>query len=193
MSSLVLSQVLQQRAARDISSVSSCKTVEIGAGLGLTSLMAWRLGYSQVTATDGDDAVVSLIGINAAAVHLESDHGQDWDGDVSSLPFRVDRYSYGENPAFLGGPFDLVLCSDLIYLKICDDMIRAIVSSCSQLTRSGGEVLMAHAIRLASVEQLERFIQWMVEEGFTHSALAYGDECPEIAHKCVEMHSFIRK
>ena len=52
---------------------------------------------------------------------------------------------------------------------------------------------MAHAIRLASVEQLERFIQWMVEEGFTHSALAYGDECPEIAHKCVEMHSFIRK
>jgi hypothetical protein len=39
------------------------------------------------------------------------------DADVSSLPLSIHEYKYGQNPDFLGGPFDLVLCSDLIYLS----------------------------------------------------------------------------
>ena len=34
---------------------------------------------------------------------------------------------------YLQGPFDLVLCSDLIYLKISDDALKEIVASCLQV------------------------------------------------------------
>ena len=190
MSSLVMSKILEERAARG--QVQDRKIVEIGAGLGVASLMAWRLGCTNITVTDGDDTVVTLIQINAAAVHMESDEGDTWDADVSSLPLVVHEYRYGQNPDFLGGPFDLVLCSDLIYLKISDEMMGDLVASCKLLVRARGEVLMAHAIRQASQEQLQRFIQWMEEEGFQHSTLPLGSGCPAHVHRCVEMHSFVK-
>ena len=104
------------------------------------------------------------------------------DADVSSLPLSIHEYKYGQNPDFLGGPFDLVLCSDLIYLKISDEMMRDMVVSCSLLVGAGGEVLMAHAIRQASHEQLARFVQWMEEDGFRHSTLCLGSQCLSLIH-----------
>lgn len=89
-------KALEERRNSDTLKFSSCKLVEIGGGLGLPTLMARRLGCSAATVTDRDDAVVSLIEINAAAMHLEDPGGEDWDGDVSSLPIRVAAYSYGE-------------------------------------------------------------------------------------------------
>jgi len=67
-----------------------------------------------------------------------------------------------------------------------------LVASCKLLVRARGEVLMAHAIRQASQEQLQRFIQWMEEEGFQHSTLPLGSGCPAHVHRCVEMHSFVK-
>jgi predicted nicotinamide N-methyase len=96
MSSLVMCKVLEQRSSSDVLKLGARKVVEIGAGLGLPALMARRLGCADVTVTDRDDAVVSLIEINAAAMYLESPEGEDWDGDVSSIPIRVAAYAYGE-------------------------------------------------------------------------------------------------
>ena len=80
-----------------------------------------------MTATDASATAVSLLEINAAAVHMEGAGGEEWDGDTLSLPVRVHQYEYGGNADLLGGPFDLVLCSDLIYLKISDEVIGALV------------------------------------------------------------------
>ncbi len=42
----------------------------------------------------------------------------------------------------------------------------------------------------------ERFMAWMAEEGFDHAQVplpSTSSRCPDAAHKCVEMHSFVRK
>ena len=189
MSSLVLSKELERRTA----DLGSKTVIELGAGLGLASLMAHRLGCRHVTATDGVKVAVAMLEINVAAMHIESPEGEHWDGDVSSLPVEVVNYAYGENATPLGGPFDLVLCSDVIYLKISDETMRGMVKSCCYLTQSGSEVLMAFAIRQASFRQLDFFLELMAESGFTHSKLTLGNGIPQIAQQCVEVHSFVKR
>ena len=90
MSSLVMSKILEERAAQG--QVQDRKIVEIGAGLGVASLMAWRLGCTNITVTDGDETVVSLIQINAAAVHMESDEGDTWGWSSGGLGEGIGRW-----------------------------------------------------------------------------------------------------
>jgi predicted nicotinamide N-methyase len=76
------------------------RVVELGCGLAVPSIAAAR-GGAEVIATDGDIDALSLVRRNAEANGVELETAAvDW-ADPDEL---VDR-----------GPFDLVLCSDILY------------------------------------------------------------------------------
>jgi predicted nicotinamide N-methyase len=98
------------------------RTVELGCGLALPSLVA-ALGGATALATDWSPEAVRLAGENAArnGVALETAH-VDWT-DPEQL---VER-----------GPFDLVLCSDVLYEP------RNVDALLDLLPRLGDDVLLA--------------------------------------------------
>jgi predicted nicotinamide N-methyase len=78
--------------------------LELGAGLGLVSIVASCLGAS-VVATDGDEAILPVLQRNALR-NLDSSH----------VPLNVRQLWWGDAPAARAlGSFDMIVGSDLVY------------------------------------------------------------------------------
>ncbi|WP_432561882.1 class I SAM-dependent methyltransferase [Kineococcus sp. SYSU DK003] len=129
-SALALADVLADRGPGP-------RTLEIGCGLGVPSLVAALAGY-EVTAADWSPDAVSVLRGNAAA---------------NGAALTVAEWSWTTDPAPLTPPFDLVLAADVLYERRNVEPILAVLPA---LLAPGGEVWIADPGRLPTPEFLER-------------------------------------
>ncbi|WP_432509867.1 class I SAM-dependent methyltransferase [Kineococcus sp. SYSU DK001] len=136
-SALALAEVLAGRGP-------GTRTLEIGCGLGVPSLVA-ALAGQRVTAADWSPDAVSVLRDNAAA------NGAD---------LVVTAWSWTADPAPLAPPFDLVVAADVLYER---RNVAPILDVLPALVAPGGEVWVADPGRLPAPEFLERAAtQWTV-------------------------------
>ncbi|HKT45457.1 MAG TPA: methyltransferase domain-containing protein [Gaiellaceae bacterium] len=102
--------------------LAGARVLELGAGLGLPSLAAAIRG-AHVLATDWAEDAVALLRENAAR---------------NGLRLLAERVRWNEPARLLaGGPWDLVLCADVLYEQRNADVLADL------LPRLGGEILLA--------------------------------------------------
>jgi predicted nicotinamide N-methyase len=120
--------------------VRGSRVLELGAGLGIPSLVA-ALGGADVLATDWADDAVSLLRDNAQR---------------NAIALRVERVRWDEpEPLLRAGPWDLVLGADLLYEARNAEQLLEL------LPRLGADVLLADPGRPFAKAFLA---QWKVEE-----------------------------
>jgi len=137
--SFVLAEWLSRQRKRVPATVGQAKKwdkwrgkcgVELGAGLGLPSIVAARLGVKMV-ATDGDAAALRLLQRNAAS-----------NGPRAS-PIQVERLLWGvENPVSLlrlEHPPDLLLASDVVYASAKEELSNKLIAT--MLSLAGPQTL----------------------------------------------------
>lgn len=116
------------------------RVLELGAGLGIPSLVA-ALGGADVLATDWAEDAVSLLRDNA---------------ERNGIPLRVERVRWDEpEPLLRGAPWDVVLAADLLYEERNAEQLLEL------LPRLGGDLLLADPGRPFATSFLGR---WNVEE-----------------------------
>jgi predicted nicotinamide N-methyase len=116
------------------------RVLELGAGLGIPSLVA-ALGGADVLATDWAEDAVSLLRDNA---------------DRNGIALRVERVRWDEpEPLLRGAPWDVVLGADLLYEERNAEQLLEL------LPRLGGDLLLADPGRPFATSFLGR---WNVEE-----------------------------
>ena len=131
-SGLVLADRLAQRALRGL------RVVELGAGLGIPSLVSAAAGAS-VLATDWYEPSLRFVAINAARAGLRVDTMfVDWREPPQAL--------------FDQGPFDLVLAADVLYEPRNAGPVAALLS---QLVADDGEAIIADPRRPDATAFLE--------------------------------------
>jgi len=114
--------------------------VELGAGLGIPSLVA-ASGGADVLATDWADDAVELLRVNA---------------ERNGLRLRAERVRWDEpEPLLRDAPWDVVLGADLLYEQRNAEQLLEL------LPRLGGDVLLAEPGRPFAKSFLER---WSVGE-----------------------------
>ena len=116
--------------------------VELGAGVGLLSIVAARLGVSMV-ATDGDDAVLKLLQENVKSQRWpETHHTQN---DTEHV--RVRQLKWGDHDVLdslgLAAPVGLILATGVVYGGDPDGW-AGLVDSMVQLSDGDTLVLLAH-------------------------------------------------
>jgi predicted nicotinamide N-methyase len=104
-------------AARDL---GGTRVLELGCGLGLPSVVAARRG-GEVLSTDWSEDALAVAGLNAKR---------------NEASIATARLAWAEEPP-PGGPWDLVLCADLLYER------RSVEQLLALLPRLGAEVLLA--------------------------------------------------
>ena len=116
------------------------RVLELGAGLGIPSLVA-ALGGADVLATDWADDAVELLRANA---------------ERNGLRLRAERVRWDEpEPLLREAPWDVVLGADLLYEARNTEQLRAL------LPRLGGDILLAEPGRPFAKSFLA---QWDAEE-----------------------------
>ena len=122
------------------------RALELGCGLGLPSLVA-ALGGTDVLATDWALDAVTLLGRNAARC---------------GAPLRHLRWSWTQDAAVLGDPFELVLAADVLYERRNGPQLLAVLDA---VVGPGGEVWIADPDRPAAPEFFAAARKhWDVEE-----------------------------
>ena len=125
--SLVLAHYLDRNHERWLNGSS---VMELGSGLGLASIVASRVGFSDVIATDGDPAVVKMARENVAD-NLSST-------EVALLDWADDAALLRLHPPGRALP-DLVMAADVIYLGSMKSWATFLV--CSRASADGGAPL----------------------------------------------------
>ncbi|CAK4077144.1 unnamed protein product [Aphanomyces euteiches] len=110
------------------------RVIELGCGIGVPGLSAARLGAKQVVLTDMDLAV-PWIQVNIAKNNLSDTV------EAMGLMWGPDSCTKA------GGPFDIILCSDLIYGDT--ELALLLISTISQLSYPSTVVIFAHEARYA--------------------------------------------
>ena len=153
-SAFCLSDLLQRAAVSPPSSspgllgiprdLSGARVVEVGAGLGLCSLVCCKLGAAEVVATDGSESVLELLKRNAAEnlAPQQREGGRltirrlRW-GDAEGITaLRSEQSSSSGREAAAvaaGGAFDVVVMADVAYQRNAGAW-PALVSTVVQLT-----------------------------------------------------------
>ena len=122
--------------------------VELGAGLGLPSIVAGRLGL-QTVATDSDADVLALLQANTAKDNATAGLAAAGGGAAAlAQPVRVERLKWGEDAAprealGLTYPPDVLLAVDVVYGKE-EKVWQALVETLVGLSDERTLVLMAH-------------------------------------------------
>ena len=109
------------------------RVLELGCGLGIPSLVA-ALGGAQVVATDWAADAVALLERNA---------------ERAGARLTALRWSWADDPASLGGPFDRVLAADVLYERRNGPQVLAALDA---LVADGGEAWIAEPGRPGSEE-----------------------------------------
>ena len=161
-SSIVLGRFFEEEDRRRPGCFRGQRVLELGAGCGLTGIVLARLG-AHVVFTDLEPASIDLLERNAlrnlgpssstvaaaaaAAAGEEGSGGEEEGGAVASSPssltslspasWRVGRLQWGDDKgviAALGGPFDIVVGADIMYViesvaALADTLVVACASS----------------------------------------------------------------
>ena len=161
--------------------------VELGAGLGLPSIVAHALGM-EVAATDGDEHVMDLLRRNATSNYASS--------SGANGPLRVAPLRWGDGGALeacgLARPPNLVLCCDCVY-GVDEGVWSALVSELTALS-SGGRtlILMAHGNGAApGVQAMRGAFYDLVAAKFDVTRIEPRDLDPE--HPGIEVHCLTRR
>ena len=136
---------------------SSKRVLELGCGLGLSTMAALISGASYVCATDGDSMVVDY-----ARANLERN------GFVAGLHPSVLRWGDADALGLLQrsrGPFDVVIAADIVaapYAAYFDDLLRTLDAVCKTCpfylvhqSRSSEEAVFFDAMAAANFERAE--------------------------------------
>jgi len=163
--------------------------VELGAGLGLPSIVGARLGM-RVVATDGDAHVLQLLEQNAARNAKEGGAVR-----VATLEWGTPaRPQIGPHPGdlVLAAP-DLILASGCVY-GVADDVWAALVRTLAELAGPATVILLAHGNGAApGVQQMRgRFYELLARERFAVARVE-----PQALHadhrRGVELHCVTRR
>jgi predicted nicotinamide N-methyase len=124
---------------------AGARVLELGCGLALPSLAAARAG-ADVLATDGSTDAIAF------AAHTLALDGQV--GEVAAIDWREPRWLLEQ------GPWDLVLASDVLYLKANVALLEDLLP---KLLAPGGEAWISDPGRAGAAELLERITdRWEV-------------------------------
>jgi 2-polyprenyl-3-methyl-5-hydroxy-6-metoxy-1,4-benzoquinol methylase len=135
-SSFVLAELLTRGAVPGIPvNLEGRSVIELGAGLGLCSIVCAKLGASKILATDGSEGVVELLARNAQ-VNLPLEPS-----------FKAMRLQWGDLEATAPlGKFDIVVLADVTYGSNRGSW-AALVATVQALCTKGTMVVWAHASR----------------------------------------------
>ena len=122
--------------AVDASELDGARVVELGAGLGLPSIVASLRGAARAIATDGDPQCLPLLLENAqqAGAATVRAHPLDWANAREALSLNDGRL------------FDLVLAADVVYAGNAGAW-RPLLNALAALAAPGATVLLAQTIR----------------------------------------------
>eukprot|EP00927_Polykrikos_kofoidii_P080321 TRINITY_DN77197_c0_g1_i1.p1 TRINITY_DN77197_c0_g1~~TRINITY_DN77197_c0_g1_i1.p1 ORF type:complete len:298 (-),score=47.45 TRINITY_DN77197_c0_g1_i1:23-916(-) len=161
-----------------VSSVVGRRVIELGAGLGLPSLVAQKLGAKEVVATDmavNLDLLRQNIGLNITT-------GDDI-GDVS---LHATALCWGDSDVIgaltAPGKFDTILCSDVIYN---DCALSPLTETILALSGLGTIVLTCCEHRF---EGAPRFYALLEEVGFEVSAVPWTEMHQTYRHETIHLY-----
>ncbi|KAJ4458058.1 putative methyltransferase small domain protein [Paratrimastix pyriformis] len=148
-SSIVLSRFLLANSEF----VRGLSVIELGCGIGLASIAALKAGARHVSLTDQLPPSIDLARRNLTA-NLSTGEATEVD-DVShstdeGTTYSFHAFSWGEDPKHLHPPFQVVLCSDLVYR---DDTHAALVAALGAITDRNTVILLAQEERHPPSEQ----------------------------------------
>ena len=154
------------------------RILELGAGLGLNGILAWRS-----TASSLDSRVCITDGDSDALVHLRENlirNRNDDDDDETVNKVSCHQLIWGEQSSehFLthvasNQKYDIILASDIIYSAIIVEPLWATVKTL--LKEDGGVFVMAYARRQVPVS-IELVLETAVESGFLFELVKENDE-----------------
>uniref|UniRef100_A0A7S0CPN0 Calmodulin-lysine N-methyltransferase n=1 Tax=Amorphochlora amoebiformis TaxID=1561963 RepID=A0A7S0CPN0_9EUKA len=155
-------------------------TIELGAGIGLVSILASRCGLRKVVSTDGNPKVMSVLMANISKNKVESKEGA-----VSSLRLRWGNQNDIKSAihhAFASRKgFQLVLASNTLYTELSIDPF---FSTVRDILNSKGELLLSRSLRKPSIEQ--RIRKSAKSNGLKLVSSIQGKELEIIAAKSVQ-------
>mmetsp|Transcript_22505 Transcript_22505/g.29439 ORF Transcript_22505/g.29439 Transcript_22505/m.29439 type:complete len:246 (-) Transcript_22505:107-844(-) len=157
--SLILAQYLN-----NFQQLVEGKTImELGAGSGICSMLARRLGSSFVAVTDGDEECIDLMRKNLNTNDFGDDTGiqcfhMRW-GDSKSLAAFKEKCSAAQK-------FDTIIAGDVLYKR---DLLQPFFSTTKEFLDENGQLILCHLPR-AGVEHalVKEFIE---SEGFFYETI----------------------
>lgn len=157
--------------------------LELGAGLGLNGILAWRStcssSNSNVCITDGDsDALVHL------RDNVERNRGSS-DGDVDKVSCHQLIWGKQSSEKFLtqianDQTYDVILASDIIYSSVIVEplweTITTLLKKPSEGCGEAGVFVMAYARRKQVPVSIELVLEAAVQHGFVYELVKEDDE-----------------
>ena len=138
--------------------LADASVVELGAGLGLPSIVAALGGAAPVLATDGDAQCLPLLSANAERAG-------------ASVLTRALRWDEAEAALALNGGrrFDVVLAADVVYAGNAGAAWRALLKALRLLAAPGASILLAQTIRYGDAH--DAFLRLARRRGFAVETL----------------------
>ena len=122
--------------------LARARVLELGSGTGLCGLAAARLGARHVVLTDLEGLLPALLAnVERNTAHLRG---------LGPLDVQARAFEWGSDLASLGGPFDLVVASDVLYDRKHHAGLLATVRG---LAEAGASVLLAVKLRFPDDER----------------------------------------
>jgi predicted nicotinamide N-methyase len=160
------------------------RTIELGAGLGLNGILAWRstvsFPNSEVCITDGDsDALVHL------RENVERNNQTTNDEDIGKVSCRQLIWGKDSSENFLerianNQKYDVIIASDIIYAAVIVEplweTIRALLKQPSDGDEEGGVFVMAYARRTNIPVTIEVVLKAAIENGFVYELVKEDDD-----------------
>eukprot|EP00283_Hemiselmis_rufescens_P012924 CAMPEP_0173456500 /NCGR_PEP_ID=MMETSP1357-20121228/56126_1 /TAXON_ID=77926 /ORGANISM="Hemiselmis rufescens, Strain PCC563" /LENGTH=220 /DNA_ID=CAMNT_0014423729 /DNA_START=35 /DNA_END=697 /DNA_ORIENTATION=+ len=140
--------VLSEFLAANKQLIHRKRVLEVGAGLALVSVAAGMFGAESVTATDYSTSVLDLAQNNMEANIPD----MAVSGNATAMPLL---WGSEEAAQSLGGPFDVVVGSDVIYRE---DVFKPLIETLDLTTTNDSIVILAHKPRGLSEE---KFFFWL--------------------------------
>lgn len=148
----------------DSSSLEQKSCLELGAGLGLASMLAQRMGAKRVVATDGDTNVLENLRFNVAMeqqTNIQSTKRTEI--ETPQLIWGRDLEAFAERYADQDGCFDVIFASDCVYMTTS---LRPLWETVRRLLRPTSGIF--YFVNVSSSQSpLEEILEVAKEKGFT--------------------------
>lgn len=156
---IVLGRYLEKIASQ----LQGKKVIELGAGTGLTGIVASLLG-GKVTITDRKMA------LNVTKMNVEGNLGENQNA------VEIKELEWGQNVSSFSPPFDFVLGADVVYIEeTFNDLLKTLQDLCDE----NSIVLLSCKIRY---DRDKRFFE-LLSKHFQHETVMYNQELDIIVYK----------